>query len=165
MSKSYVINFHNPLHMATVFLRKGRLNMDKNKRRGKNHVNFIRPEIRELFINKWSNNQELKGDAKITSILFETEDKFLVQVIISEDKYFNGIYLIKEFKFGIKNNEYAIEIIDLEDIYISTSGIASINMMFKSVVEEFKVILPSEFKVHLDDPLPQVAKYPKLILD
>lgn len=140
--------------------------MDKNKkRRSKPYARFIRPEIREIFLNKWSNNQEHSEDLKVVSILFEGESNTLIQLIVSQDGIYNGIFRIKEFKFGIKDNEYSIEIIDLEDIYshdnVSYSQCLTI---FPQLIEDYKIIIPEGFEFP-DNPLEKYNTYPKLILE
>lgn len=140
--------------------------MVKNKsRRTKQYARFIRPEIRDIFLNKWSNNQEHSEDLKVVSILFEAESNTLIQLIVSQDEVYNGIFKIKEFKFGIKDNEYSIEIIDLEDIYAQDDvSYEQCLTIFPQLIEEYKIIIPEQF-IFAENPLKDYPTYPKLILE
>lgn len=128
--------------------------------------NNLSSAFKETYLNTWSDNQETREDAKMVSFLIPAVGGSLIQILLCEDEFYNGIFQLKRFEFleNGTSKQPTLVVDDLEVLYEYRPDFTDLHSLISSLSEKYEAFLPEGFPF-LEDPLSPSQHLPKLIMD
>lgn len=138
--------------------------MPKKKRARGRYGNIITEEFQNTYIDTWSNNKEDSDDILMLSLLIKTEGSSLIQIIVSENPLYNGIYHIIKFKYksGTKNKIICEDVDVLHDP--KKTDLEGLIEQLPEIARKHQGILPDNLPLDVN-PFEVLKELPVLIIE
>jgi hypothetical protein len=136
----------------------------KRKRARGKYGNIITEEFQNTYIDAWSNNKGDSDDILMLSFFIKTEDNSLIQIMVSENQLYNGIYYIAKFKYksGDKNKIICEDVDVLHDP--RKSNLEGLFEQLPEIARKYQGILPDNLPLEFN-PFEKIKELPILVIE
>lgn len=131
------------------------------RKRVQDYGNKWSEEIREKYINTWTNNSE--NGLIMASMFLEAEGGSLLQLIICDDEEYNGIFHIKCFEFNLDSESLIIDDLDiLHNLKNQTQK--GLMKQINEIARKYQGKIPKNIDLTIN-PLENIDNFIKVILE